>query len=487
MRITLHDIHKHYGQVHANDGITMEIAPGTIHGVLGENGAGKSTLMKILAGYAAKTSGTIFLDGRPSDFAGPSQATELGMGMLYQDPLDFAPLTVLENFMMGLAHGIARSEAFYRQKLEDIALHFNFYLNPETTVRNLTVGERQQLELVRLLALGVDVLILDEPTTGISSVQRQTLFSALRKLAEEQKTILLVSHKFEDVEALCDRVTVLRQGKVAGEMDRPFETSTLLQWMFRSLPQSPPCAPTKELFHGLALTLEGVAASGGRVGLRPCDITIRKGEIVGIAGLEGSGQEIFLRVAAGLKKPDQGRIQIEGKDMTREDHHAFRSEGVTFLPAARLEEGLMPGLTITEHFALGFGRGIRVPRKEATELAQDGIRRFRIVGEPHTRAESLSGGNQQRLLLALLPSKPRVLVLEHPTRGLDLDSVSWVWEKLMAFAMGGASILFSSAELEEILQVADRILVFFNGVVVKDTRRCDTTLPEVAQAIAGKL
>jgi ABC-type uncharacterized transport system ATPase subunit len=486
MRITLHDIHKRYGNVRANDGITMEIAPGTIHGILGENGAGKSTLMKILAGYAAKTSGSIFLDGRPSDFAGPWQATELGMGMLYQDPLDFAPLTVIENFMMGLAHGVVRNEAFYRQKLQDLTLHFSFYLNPDARVRNLTIGERQQLELVRLLALGVNVLILDEPTTGISSLQRQTLFAALRRLAEEQKTILLVSHKLEDVESLCDRVTVLRQGKVAGEMGRPFETSVLLQWMFRSLPQSPPCAPNKEVCHELALVLEGVAASGGRVGLQPCNITIRKGEIVGLAGMEGSGQDIFLRVAAGLKKPDQGRIRIEGRDMTGEDHHAFRLKGVTFLPAARLEEGLMPGLTITEHFALGFGRRIRVPWKDATELAQEGINRFRVVGEPHTKAETLSGGNQQRLLLALLPSNPRVLVLEHPTRGLDMDSVRWVWEKLTAFAAGGASILFSSAELEEILQVADRILVFFDGMVVKDTRRCDTTLDEVAQAIAGK-
>jgi ABC-type uncharacterized transport system ATPase subunit len=486
MRITLHDIHKHYGKVRANDGITMEIAPGTIHGILGENGAGKSTLMKILAGYVTRTSGTILLDGRPTYYPGPSEATRLGIGMLYQDPLDFAPLSVLENFMMGLAHGITRKEAFYRRKVEDIARDFGFYLDPDAAVRNLTVGERQQLELVRLLGLGVDVLILDEPTTGISSLQRQTLFAALRKLAEERKTVLLVSHKLEDVEALCDRVTVLRRGAVEGEMDRPFETSTLLQWMFRNLPQSPPCAPTIEAGRETALNLEEVSASGGRAGLRNCSAAMGRGEIVGLAGLEGSGQEIFLRVAAGLKKPDQGRVWIGGKDMTGRDHHAFRSEGVTFLPAARLEEGLMPGLSIAEHFALGLGRGIRVPWKEATELAKQGIKRFRIVGEPHTRAESLSGGNQQRLLLALLPSKPRVLLLEHPTRGLDLDSVRWVWEKLAAFAMEGTSVVFSSAELDEVLRVADRVLVFFNGIVAKDTRCSDTTLHEVAQAIAGK-
>ena len=217
MRITLRDIHKHYGQVHANDGIRMEVAQGSIHGILGENGAGKSTLMKILAGYVRKTSGNILLDGRAVDYRGPSQAAALGIGMLYQDPLDFPLLSVLENFMMGRLHGVSKKEADNRRQLEDLTIYFGFQLNARTQVRDLTVGERQQLEIVRLLALGVEVLILDEPTTGISSLQRQILFEALKKLAAQQKTILLVSHKLEDVEALCDQVTVLREGKVAGD------------------------------------------------------------------------------------------------------------------------------------------------------------------------------------------------------------------------------------------------------------------------------
>jgi len=486
MRIQLHDIHKHYGRVRANDGISLEIAPGTIHGILGENGAGKSTLMKVLAGYTKKTSGTILIDGTSSDFASPREATERGIGMLYQDPLDFGPMSVLENFMMGFARGFSGKEAFFRQKLRDIALHFRFTLDPQTAARNLTVGERQQLELVRLLAMGVEVLILDEPTTGISSVQRQTLFAALRKLAGEQKTIILVSHKLEDVEALCDRVTVLRQGKVTGDAVPPFETAKLVAWMFGTLPAGPPCALKPEMSDRATLSMESVSASGGRAGLQPFDFRLGRGEIVGLAGLEGSGQELFLRVAAGLRKPVQGRIRIKGVDMAGRDHHAFMEEGITFLPSARLEEGLMPGLTIAEHFALRFGKGVQVSWKKAADRATEGIRQFRIVGDPESPAEALSGGNQQRLLLALLPSNPLILLLEHPTRGLDLDSVRWVWEKLTAFAAKGASILFSSSELDEILQVADRVAVFYNGSVVKDARCCDTSLHEVAQAIAGK-
>jgi simple sugar transport system ATP-binding protein len=486
MRITIHDIHKHYGKVRANDGISIEINPGTIHGILGENGAGKSTLMKILAGYVVSTSGRILIDDQPVLYAGPLEAARLGIGMLYQDPLDFPPFSVLENFMMEASHGLTIKKDAHRQRLLSLSHHFGFYLNPDTIVRALTVGERQQLELVRLLARGADVLILDEPTTGISAHQRITLFKALRKLAEQDKTILLVSHKLEDVEALCDRVTVLRKGKVVGDSNKPFESLKLLDWMFGGMVPSPPCTQITDGSSRIVLKMEGVSAIGGRAGLGPTDFRLRRGEIAALTGLEGSGQELFLRVAGGVRKPLNGKIWVNEKEMTGKHHHAFKAEGVTFLPAARLEEGLMPGLTIAEHFAIDFGRGMKLSLKQAEDLAIDGISRFRIVGEPHTKAESLSGGNQQRLLLSLLPSNPLLLLLEHPTRGLDVDSVRWVWEKLLGFTERGASILFSSVELDEVFGAADRVLVFFNGALIRDVRRCDTTPNEVVQAIAGK-
>ena len=486
MRITLRDIRKQYGKVNANDGIDLEISEGSIHGILGENGAGKSTLMKVLAGYTVKTSGAILLNGRPVEYDHPSQATRLGIGMLYQDPLDFPPLTVLENFLMGLDHGLISREEAYRGRLNEMAGHFGFHLDPAAPAERLTVGERQQLELIRLLALGVEVLILDEPTTGISSLQKQALFSALRKLAGEGKTILLVSHKLEDVQALCNRITVLRRGKVEGEMGLPFESKRLLGWMFGNELPPPPCFERRTEEGVLTLAMEGVSASGGRAGLSPCHVAVRQGEVVGLAGLEGSGQGLFLRLAAGLERPETGKIRVAEKDMTGKDHHAYRARRVTFLPAGRLEEGLMPGLTIMEHFALHQEGAMMIHWPNAQRRAEQGIERFRIRGSPLSVAESLSGGNQQRLLLALLPANPSLLLLEHPTRGLDMDSVQWVWEKLMAYADEGTSIVFSSAELDEIFQMADRVLVFFNGVVVKDVRTCDTTMEELAKAIAGK-
>ncbi|MGD9032290.1 MAG: ATP-binding cassette domain-containing protein [Desulfobacteraceae bacterium] len=485
MRIALQNIHKYYGDVHANDGIHMAIDEGSIHGILGENGAGKSTLMKILAGYVRKGDGTIALNDQPVEYRGPSQATSLGIGMLYQDPLDFPPLTVLENFMVGRYRGISTKAALHRRQLVELAKALGFYLNPDRRVRELTVGERQQLELLRLLALGVEVLILDEPTTGISSVQRRVLFSALKKLSHQKKTILLVSHKLEDVETLCDRLTVLRSGRVAGEMDRPFDTNRLLSWMFGAMPAQPPCSQVEP--GRPALIMEGVSGSGGSAGLQACTLTVRKGEVVGLAGLAGSGQDTFLRLAAGLNRPREGTIRIGDESMTGKDHHAYRARGVSFLPTARLEEGLIPGLTITEHFALRQQRGIKVLWKRAQSMAKERIKHFRILGRPSSKPESLSGGNQQRLLLALIPEDPLILLLENPTRGLDMESVRWVWEQLMTYVNKGTGIVFSSMELEEIIQVADRVVVFFDGAMVKDVRVCDTDLSALGRAIAGRV
>jgi len=485
MQITLHDIHKYYGNVRANDGIHMEITQGSIHGILGENGAGKSTLMKILAGYVRKTRGTILLDGRDVDYKGPSETTRLGIGMLYQDPLDFPPLSVLENFMVGRSKGFFRMETLHRRLLENMARAFGFHFEPEDPVQSLTVGERQQLELIRLLALGVEVLILDEPTTGISSLQRQLLFDALRKLAAQQKTILLVSHKLEDVEELCDRVTVLRNGKIAGDLERPFDTLTLLDWMFGSLPPSPSHGETT---HGqVILSMEDVSGSSGRGGLRHCSIKIHQGEVVGLVGLAGSGQDAFLRLAAGLHRPQKGTIRLWQENMTGRDYHIFKARGVTFIPTARLEEGLISGLSIIEHFALQQKEGIHVQWDKAQQRAEERIEHLRIMGTPFSKAESLSGGNQQRLLLALMPKDPLILFLEHPTRGLDMESVHWVWQQLMASAAKGTSIVFSSAELGEVIEVADRVLVFFNGIIVKDVKTSDINLNELGLAIAGKV
>ncbi|UCF94449.1 MAG: ATP-binding cassette domain-containing protein [Desulfobacterales bacterium] len=486
MRIELRDIHKHYGPVKANNGINLKVTPGQIHGILGENGAGKSTLMKILAGFTAKTSGAILVNGAVADHRNPAQAAKLGIGMLYQDPLDFARLSVWDNFLLGQSGGLPRRPRAFRSSFQKRADTFGFSLQPDTLVNTLTVGERQQLELLRLLALGIQVLILDEPTTGISSTQKEILFQAIRKLATEGRSIILVSHKLEDVEALCHRVTVLRQGQVTGEMAQPFNTKHLLEMMFGVPPVAPPrCVrQTGEA----VLVMKGVSGSGGRTGLKHCDVVIRQGEVVGLAGLEGSGQGVFLRLASGLQPTSQGAIHLFGREMLHEDYHGFKRQGVTFLPASRLEEGLICGLSIAEHFALqDEQKRFKVRWREALRRANEQIENFRIKGLPDSQVDALSGGNQQRLLLSFLPANPSLLLLENPTRGLDVESVNWVWHHLSRYCSKKASIVFSSSELDEILMVAHRVLVFFNGRIIADVETTQTTVQQLGRAIAGKV
>ena len=261
--------------------------------------------------------------------------------MLYQDPLDFPPLTSLENFTVGAGH----RPRTRRQDLVQRARALGFSLHPGHRVDRLTVGERQQLELVRLLDQGARALILDEPTTGISDSQKRLLFSALRTLAAQGSSVLLVSHKLEDVMAVCDRVTVLRHGRAVGTVEVPFTPAQVLELMFDQTPIAP---PTRDGAPGEAvLQTRGLSADGGRAGLRNCSLTVRRGEVVALAGVEGSGQGLLLRVAAGLVRPRRGSLTLCGKD-----RRANRWSGVTFLPTARLEEGLVAGLTVAEHFAL---------------------------------------------------------------------------------------------------------------------------------------
>ncbi len=352
MQIELQEIHKYYGTVKANQGVSLTVRAGSIHGLLGENGAGKSTLMKILTGFTPMTRGQILLDDQAVHFQKPADAARAGIGMLYQEPLDFPPFSALENFQLGqqpIAGDDSKSAA---DTLRTLAKTLAFDIEPDTPVARLTVGERQQLELMRLLAAGVNALILDEPTTGISAYQKEVLFKALKKLASDGKSVILVSHKLEDVDALCDEVTVLRQGQVSGAANAPFDTDALLAMMFGAAPETPQKAP-RQLGRPV-LQLTDVSASGGRAGLKNCSVEVKQGELVGLAGLEGSGQGVFLRVAAGLQKCLTGEVKMAGNPLAGKDAFlTFIKTGGAFLPGSRLEEGLIPGLE--RHRALRFG------------------------------------------------------------------------------------------------------------------------------------
>lgn len=486
MKVELLNIHKHFGPVRANDDVSLTVTAGTIHGLLGENGAGKSTLMKVLSGYSAPDSGVIRLDGRPVTFASPSEAIRHGVGMLHQDALDFPPLKVLDNFILARDDRLRQRRAVARQELLALAERFNFPLDPDAYVSSLTVGERQQLEILRLLALGVQVLILDEPTTGLSAPQKVRLFETLHRLAAEGKVLIFVSHKLEEVEELCARVTVLRRGQVMGEEEMPCPTERLIELMFGQVLVA---APRRDVALGEpVLQAEGVEVETYRFDLAPVSLQVQAGEVIGLAGLEGSGQRPFMRACAGLVKPTAGRVLIDGRDMSGLPYREFLRAAVAYVPANRLEEGLVSGLTLREHAVLTDRRPqpFFINWEAATDDADAMISHFNIHGRPDSPVESLSGGNQQRALLALMPDTLRLLLLEHPTRGLDIESTLWVWSQLLARREQGTAILFTSADLDEIMQWSDRIMVFFGGQVIQILRTAETSAEQLGQLIGGK-
>lgn len=485
MDVELRDIHKSFGVVHANAGITLKIPAGTIQGILGENGAGKSTLMKILSGFIHADRGDILLDSQSVRIHSPADAIRQGIGMLHQDPLDFPPMTALDNFLLGHPGRIIPDRKKLASELDHLSREFGFSIAPDSYVDMLTVGERQQLEILRLLWLGARVLILDEPTTGISAPQKERLFATLQKLAAQGMTILLVSHKLEDVEFLCHRIAVLRQGEMVGEIFPPYNTSTLVEMMFGKVIEiegRKPCSIGEPV-----LNLRNLFIEEGRLQIQGVNLDVHAGEVIGLSGMEGSGQDIFLQACAGLIRPVGGKIMIHSTNLTGKSYHAFKSKGVAFLPAARLERGLIPGLTLSEHFVLAARLpGIIVDHNLASDLAQNRIDNFNIKGTPLSPIESLSGGNQQRALLALLSHSLELILLEHPTRGLDVESVMYVWGKLKERCSQGSAIIFLSSDLDEILQYSDRIIVFFAGKASPPLAAENVNIEQLGQLIGGK-
>jgi ABC-type uncharacterized transport system ATPase subunit len=489
MNIQLTHIYKRFDAVQANDDVSLTVEAGTIHGLLGENGAGKSTLVKMLSGFITRDQGDILLDGKPIEVKTPADGIRSGVGMLHQDPLDFPPMTVLENFINGKGGGLFIDRRAAAKEFKAIAAPFNFVIDTDEQVGNLTMGERQQLEIVRLLSLGVRTLILDEPTTGISASQKTALFAALKKLAAQGKSIIFVSHKLEDVEELCNAVTVMRTGKVVGISAIPCPTSKLVGMMFgREL--ATPVKPVTCL-DDVAIRVSGLTIGDDRMDVQMADLSVKRGEVIGLAGLEGSGQRLFLLTCAGVLKPTAGRVMIHSgsglNDMTGKPYHKFQKCGVGYLPADRLREGLIWGLTIQEHVVLRTpAAGLFVDRDASRGVAEAAIKTFNIRGKNDTLVGQLSGGNQQRAQLALLPTPLNLVLMEHPTRGLDIESTIWVWQQLIARCQGGTSIIFASSDLDEIVQYSDRVIVFSGGRVSAPITTSDLTANKLGEMIGGK-
>jgi general nucleoside transport system ATP-binding protein len=467
--VVMEAITKRFPGVVANDRVDLELREGEIHALIGENGAGKSTLMRVLYGLYPSDEGRITVRGQEVRIHSPRQAIALGIGMVHQHFVLVDRFTVTENIVLGAENGAVVDFAGAAERVKELARSYGFAVNPGAEVEDLSVGEEQRVEILKALYRGVDLLILDEPTAVLTPSEANDLFQNLRKLRDDGKTVVFISHKLEEVLAVADRITVLRRGQVVGETTPERTSKEQLAEMMVGRPVLFELEkPGVELGEPV-LEVEGLKVAGK---VEDIDVEVRSGEILGVAGVEGNGQRELAEVLIGLRPPDAGHVLVDGRDVAGLTVAEIRERGVAYIPEDRHDRGLVLDMTLWENSVLGQQRkpgvvgrlGVLLIRK-IKELAARLIRAFdvraRSVDVP---AATLSGGNQQKLILAReLEEVPRLVVAHQPTRGLDVGAIEFVWRKILEQKAAGAAVLLISAELEEIYELSDRIVTIYEG------------------------
>ncbi|HEX8633107.1 MAG TPA: ABC transporter ATP-binding protein [Pyrinomonadaceae bacterium] len=501
--LELRDITKRFGNVVANDGVSIKVRPGTIHAIVGENGAGKSTAMRIAYGFYTADSGDILIDGEVRRIASPHDAIALGVGMVHQHFMLVEPMTVAENIVLGAETGGIASLDLGKAAAEIHALsdEFKLSVDPHATIESLSVGQQQRVELLKALYRRARLLILDEPTAVLTPPEVEEFFAILRRMREQGKTVVIITHKLSEVLAISDDVTVMRDGRVVGRVETA-ETNA---------------AELARLMVGrdVLLRVEKTDARGGATVLGVTDLTVtardgarrldgvsfdvRAGEIVGIAGVEGNGQTELIETLAGLTATGHaatGRVEFDGRDITRLNSRARRELGLAHIPEDRHRRGLLLDFDLAENSILGdhyrkpavsgFGnvflndRGIR-------ERALQVITDFDVrPADPDLPARALSGGNQQKLIIGReFNLQPKVLLVSQPTRGVDIGAIEFIHRKLVALRDAGCAVLLVSAELEEVTALADRLLIMREGRVVGEVDPKEATVEEIGLLMTG--
>jgi general nucleoside transport system ATP-binding protein len=471
MLLSLTAISKRFAAVHALRGVDFSVAPGEIHALLGENGAGKTTLMHIAYGLLRPDAGSIAFDGAPASLRSARDARRLGIGMVHQHGTAVPAFSVAENVALDAGWPVA--PAALRRRVLDLTERLGLPLNPDAIADALPVALKQRLEIVKALAGEARILLLDEPTAVLAPAEIDELFQVVRGFARRGGAVVLITHKLEEALAIADRVTVLRRGTVtlsasAREVDAEILAHAMLGGETSPVPERAPPVPGRTPV--LRCESLEVAREVGGSGLRFATFEIRGGEIVAVAALEGNGQRELLRAVAGLLPTFRGRLEV--------------TRPIAFVPEDRSTEGLIPTLTLTENVVLGVGRAApwihgrwlrRVDWRAARLRTGDLLARYRVIAPgPDTKAAALSGGNQQKLVIArALERRPRMLIAENPTRGLDIRATAEVHERLREAAAAGAGVLVYSSDLDEVMTLGDRILIVAGGVVVESSAGAD--------------
>jgi general nucleoside transport system ATP-binding protein len=500
--VAMRAISKRFGPVVANDHVNFEVSWGEVHALVGENGAGKSTLMSILAGLYRPDSGQVEIDGKPVRFRSPRDAIAHGIGMVYQHFMLVEPFTVAENVVLGEQRtGVDLQTARVERELTELSQRYGLGVDPRAKIWQLSVGEQQRVEILRLLYLGARILVLDEPTAVLTPQEARSLLQTLRGMAGQGFSVVFISHKLDEVLEVAHRISILRRGQIAST-STPAETNrrTLARLMvgreLAELVEHPTDEPHQTVKPGEAvLELRGISALGekGLPALRNVDLEVRAGETLGIAGVAGNGQRELAEVVTGLRLAADGAIRIDGKTMTNRPAAEIARAGVAHIPEDRLATGLIGGMDLSENAILR--DYARPPLYSGPFLSKRAIAAFtdRLIAHQDVKTpgrwaklNTLSGGNQQKLLLAReLAGQPRLIVAVHPTRGVDIGATEAIHTALREQRARGAATLLISEDLDELLALSDRIAVLFEGRVVGSLPARGANPEEIGLLMAG--
>ncbi len=470
--LRLDGITKRFGDLLANDAITLDLRQGEILGLLGENGAGKTTLMNILFGHYVADEGVITVNGVTLPPGDPKAALRAGVGMVHQHFTLADNLTVLDNIVLGTEPfwRLRSRSAEARARINELGNAYGLAINPDALVSTLSVGERQRVEIIKALYRDVRILILDEPTAVLTPQESENLFETLRRFVAQGLSIIFISHKLGEILEACQRVAILRGGKKVAERAVAGATRQDLANLMVGRPVPQPKAEPRE--PGLAvLGLKEVSCQSGRLAVHNLNLEVREGEIIGIAGVSGNGQNLLAEIISGLAVPASGTLAIAGHDVRRLTPRDAVAAGIARIPEDRHSEGLIGDMSITENVIAESYRqkpvtsGGVISWRKARDFAETIIEAYQVkCPSPEARVRLLSGGNMQKLILGRVMSKqPRLVLANQPTRGLDVGAVAYVHEQLLAARSRGAGLLLISEDLDELLALSDRICVMFRG------------------------
>ena len=499
--LELREITKRFGDVLANDHIDIQIAEGTIHAIVGENGAGKSTIMRIAYGFYTADSGEILVDGEVRRIDSPHDAIAQGIGMVHQHFMLVENMSVAENIVLGSEPGSAAALdiAGASQRIRTLSEEFKLAINPSAVIETLSVGQQQRVELLKALYRQARILILDEPTAVLTPQEVEEFFSILRGMREQGKTVVIITHKLDEVLAISDDVTVMRDGRVVGRVKTSETNAAELARMMVGrdvlLRVEKPDAQVGA--NVLSLRDLRVTASDGTPRVDGLTFDVRAGEVVGIAGVEGNGQTELIESLAGLTDSARisGRIEFEGRDITNASARNRKRMGVAHIPEDRHRRGLLLDFDLAENSILGVQdrkpivsfAGVLLDNGAIDRRAREIIKDFDVrPANPDLPARALSGGNQQKLIIGReFDLKPKLLLVAQPTRGVDIGAIEFIHRKLIALRDSGCAILVSSAELEEVTALADRLLVIHEGKIVGEVDPKVATTEEIGLMMTG--